>query len=312
VNSSKSVRSSIFAAAMILLSASLSAVGRAERVGYQFTGQMTPPLSLPGAHAPDTYTLFKIKVPVDASISGTFSYDTSTAGADGADNSRVFTQSIQGGLTFDVLGSNRTPLLHLVASEYTVTVNNDFLPDKTPSPIDSLKVDLIPPPSPVTANGANVTSTAATLTLPFNWDMQTFTGPLQPYLWTDLPPISYTTIGLIGTSSLGAFDINSLTRIQPKPGDFNVDGRVDANDYSEWRKVFGYTDVSDFYADGNNNGVVDDGDYVVWRDALSRSSTNVVSLPEPSNVSLVIIASAAVASFGRRLRWYVEVAPCPN
>ena len=32
-----------------------------------------------------------------------------------------------------------TPLLHLVASQSTVAVNNDFLPDKTPSPIDAFE-----------------------------------------------------------------------------------------------------------------------------------------------------------------------------
>jgi hypothetical protein len=271
----------------------------AERVGYRFTGQMTPPLALPGFTPPDTYTLFKVKVPTNAPIAGTFSYDTTAVGKAGSDDSQVFVQSIQGGETFDVFGSNGALLLHVAASKYTISVNNDFLPKDTPSPIDSLKVDLIPPPPPIIANGANITTASSTLTIPFNWDPQTFTGPDQPYLWANLPAISYTTIGLVGTSSLGAFNINTITPISPTAGDYNIDGRIDANDYAEWRNAFGSADALHSYADGNHDGVVDAQDYIVWRDALSSGGASGASIPEPSGALLVMIASLAISSFLR-------------
>ncbi len=300
MNFSMPVRSSTFAIATILFSTFLLAIGRAERVGYQFTGQMTPPLALPGVPPPTTYTLFKVKVPVDAPIAGTFSYDTTSTETSGDDNSQVFTQSIQGGLTFDILGPDGAPLLHLVASQYKITVNNDFPPSNTPSPIDAFEVDLIPPPAPLLANGAAVTSDRSKLILPFNWDEQTFTGDNQPYLWSDLPPISYATIGFVGTSSLGGFTLKTLTPILPESGDYNFDGRVDSSDYAEWRKAFGYTDPSHLYADGNNNGFVDDADYVIWRNALSLSNANAVSVPEPSLISLAIVISPVIVGFRRR------------
>jgi hypothetical protein len=290
---------------MTLFSISLATVTKAERVGYQFKGQLALPPAPPGVTLPDMYLLFKVKVPTDAPIVGTFSYDTTSTGTNGSDNSQIFTQGIQGGLTFDVLGSNETPLLHLVASQYTITVNNDYLPKDTPSPVDSFKVDMIPPPtlpSPITANGASVTSLTSTLTFPFNWDPQTF---IDTNLWADLPPIAYTTLGTIGTittnpATLGEFNVNSLTRISPSTGDYNFDGRIDVNDYIEWRKAFGDTDEPHLYADGNHNGVVDAADYVVWRNALPLGNTGSVSVPEPSLVSLAAVASLVIAGFQRR------------
>jgi hypothetical protein len=270
-----------------------------ERVGYRFTGEMIPPLAIPGITLPDTYTLFKIKVPTNAPIAGTFSYDTTVTGEAGSDNAQVFAQSIQGGETFDVFSSSGARLLHVAASEYTITVNNDFLPKDTPSPIDYLKVDLIPPPPPIIANGATITTASSKLTIPFNWDPQTFAGPNQPYLWANLPAIAYTTIGLVGTNLLGAFNVDRITPISPTEGDYNLDGQIDVNDYVEWRNAFGFTDALHSYADGNHDGVVDDADYVVWRVALSSGTTSGASIPEPSGAFLVMIASLAVSSLQR-------------
>jgi hypothetical protein len=190
-------------------------------------------------------------------------------------------------------------LLHVAASKYTITVNNDFLPKDTPSPIDSLKVDLIPPPPPIVANGTNISTATSTLTIPLNWDPQTFTGLDQPYLWANLPPISFTTTGLVGTSLLGAFNVDTVTPISPNKGDYNIDGRIDMNDYAEWRDAFGFTDVLHSYADGNHDGVVDAKDYIVWRDALSKGATSGASIPEPSFAFLVTIALLAISSFQR-------------
>jgi hypothetical protein len=301
MNVSMRKRLRTFAIGTTLFSISLAGIARAERVGYQFKGQLRLPPALPNSTAPDMYTLFKVNVPTDAPIAGTFSYDTTFAGSNGSNGGLVFTEGIEGGLTFDVLGSNGAPLMHLVVSQYTITVNNDFLPQDTPSPIDLLKVDLIPPPAPITANGASVTSVTSTLAIPFNWDPQTFPAP---DLWTDLPPISFKTIGTIGTitrnPTLAAFDIKSLERISPPTGDYNVDGRVDVSDYVEWRKAFGYTDPAHHYADGNHNGVVDDADYVAWRNALSLSNAGATSVPEPPVEWLAAVASLVIASFPRR------------
>jgi hypothetical protein len=49
------------------------------------------------------------------------------------------------------------------------------------------------------------------------------------------------------------------------PGDYNNDRKVDAADYSAWRRTQGQRVAPGTGADGNRNGVIDNGDYTVWR-----------------------------------------------
>ena len=46
-------------------------------------------------------------------------------------------------------------------------------------------------------------------------------------------------------------------------GDYNVDGAVDAADYTVWRNLLGTTNA---VADGDGSGMVDGPDYQVWKD----------------------------------------------
>lgn len=74
--------------------------------------------------------------------------------------------------------------------------------------------------------------------------------------------------------------------------DYNLDGVVDAADYTLWRSTLGDTVVAFDGADGNGNGEVDEADYRFWRiqygtvtDAGSASATVV---PEPASALLMI------------------------
>lgn len=57
-------------------------------------------------------------------------------------------------------------------------------------------------------------------------------------------------------------------------GDYNLNGTVDAADYTIWRDTFGST--TDFRANGNNEGEsenkIDEADYLVWKNAFGESS----------------------------------------
>jgi glucose/arabinose dehydrogenase len=73
-------------------------------------------------------------------------------------------------------------------------------------------------------------------------------------------------------------------------GDYNLDGVVDAVDYTVWRNHFG-TDFED--ADGDNSGTVDAGDYTVWKDNygasvhdLGAGSGGLSNVPEPCAILL--------------------------
>jgi hypothetical protein len=70
------------------------------------------------------------------------------------------------------------------------------------------------------------------------------------------------------------------------PGDYDIDGDIDSDDYVVWSDSFG--DVANLLADGNQDGVVDAADYTVWRDAYTASSSAVTnSVPEPQTLGFV-------------------------
>jgi Dockerin type I domain len=46
-------------------------------------------------------------------------------------------------------------------------------------------------------------------------------------------------------------------------GDYNLDGTVDAADYTVWRDALG--SKTDLRADGDGDGVVDEADFKLWR-----------------------------------------------
>lgn len=74
-------------------------------------------------------------------------------------------------------------------------------------------------------------------------------------------------------------------------GDYNLDGSVDAADYTVWRDTLGQSGVG-LAADGNNSGIVDSADYEIWKTNFgSESSLVAVSsgIPEPSTIVLMLL-----------------------
>ena len=95
------------------------------------------------------------------------------------------------------------------------------------------------------------------------------------------------------------------------PGDYNLDGTVDAADYQVWRSDFGdSTEVSPLVrGDGNADGIVDAADYAIWRhhvgeswSGFAASSAAIVSVPEASAWSLIAGLTAMCAGSCRQVR----------
>lgn len=90
----------------------------------------------------------------------------------------------------------------------------------------------------------------------------------------------------------------------PLPGDYNVDGVVDARDYATWRDNLGSTNPA---ADGDASGLVDAGDYELWRSVYGALSAApgaeeaAQSAPEPGGLSLCA-GLAAIVCGGRARR----------
>jgi hypothetical protein len=93
------------------------------------------------------------------------------------------------------------------------------------------------------------------------------------------------------------------------PGDFNLNGAVDAADYVLWRKNLG----TSFDLNGNGDetggsaGVVDDADYALWRSAFgnppgSGATLETTNVPEPATAALIatILGAALAVTRNRR------------
>jgi subtilisin-like proprotein convertase family protein len=81
------------------------------------------------------------------------------------------------------------------------------------------------------------------------------------------------------------------------PGDYNVNGTVDAADYVLWRKFLSANVSPPFSgADGNGNGTVDQPDYGVWRANFGDISGGGASAPVAESITVPGGTSAPVAS----------------
>lgn len=96
----------------------------------------------------------------------------------------------------------------------------------------------------------------------------------------------------------------------PDPGDFDVDGDADNQDYQVWSSSFGSANAS---ADGNQNGIVDAADYTTWQDGFTGRTSPVQmyqvgnSLTQSSNRA-AISAIAAKAGIDLETGWHIKSA----
>ncbi len=71
--------------------------------------------------------------------------------------------------------------------------------------------------------------------------------------------------------------------LSANPGDYDLDGDVDLDDYTTWKSTFNSTTLLN--ADGNGNGIIDAGDFVIWRDQameLATPESTYQAVPEPT------------------------------
>jgi hypothetical protein len=267
---------------------------RGERVGFEFTG------ALQGGSA-GTYSLFGINVPRNAPIAGTFSYDTTTEGKSAEPGVRVFPQFIHGGYNLDI----NNGAIRFSTSEYVVTVADDF--ERIPEAVDLISVDLDTrvesPAAPILVNGVPWTGPIAFLKVELSWPSSAFEGPDEPKLAPDRPlgpdPGVSAFVGSSGAPRL--FSIDSVAAIAPLAGDYNRNGKQEANDYAEWKRAYGKAENAFLYADGNHDGLVDAADYAIWRNALALDAST-SAIPEPQGLTLVVagLLSFAMLSSSRR------------
>jgi hypothetical protein len=119
-------------------------------------------------------------------------------------------------------------------------------------------------------------------------------------------------IGLVGAplNSTGGTDAGAAYLFHVPagiPGDYNLNGAVDAADYALWRDMLGQSG-SGLAADGNGDGTVNDADFDMWRANLGLgalpapgSSLQAASAPEPGSAVIILFAILGLATgFARR------------
>ena len=230
-------------------------------------------------------------------VSGHVFYDPASPATDpiaGCD-CMGYRQHIPGGFTA-LVGDTQ-----FSADDYVVQIKNDLKQHWGPD--DTLSVrysgDFTPAlSSPLQVNGVsypgslfqiNLDSAGDTFSddrLPASLDLTKFTSEYN-FLDEDRTD---STLGAIFKN----LSFSAASSLPPTAGDFNGDGRVDANDYSMWRSTFGSTVA--LAADGNSNGIIDAADYVVWRhNAGQLLSSN--SVPEPSSGILLLACFLLTKTF---------------
>ncbi|MEM1028014.1 MAG: dockerin type I repeat-containing protein, partial [Planctomycetota bacterium] len=89
--------------------------------------------------------------------------------------------------------------------------------------------------------------------------------------------------------SLTAAQLDALLAAQGLAGDYNLDGVVNAADYTVWADNFGSS--SNLAADGNGDGVVNAADYTVWADnfgAQLGTLNQPATIPEPGTLTCLL------------------------
>lgn len=77
-------------------------------------------------------------------------------------------------------------------------------------------------------------------------------------------------------------------------GDYNLDGTVDAADYTIWRDTLGDSVTAGEGADGNGNGIIDSLDYDEWVSNYGATGGGTGSSFDPFNANFVVIDNVVV------------------
>lgn len=135
-----------------------------------------------------------------------------------------------------------------------------------------------------------------------------------------IPEDIYLDIRFTNWSASGSGGGFAYQRSKTPTGDYNDDGVVDAADYTIWRDTLGQSVATPGDgADGNLSGMIDAGDYAFWRAvygevmntvdlgsgagaAVGLTSRGATTLPEPTSLRSILIATFALVLTGSRPR----------
>ena len=156
--------------------------------------------------------------------------------------------------------------------------------------------DFPPPLAPLPPNFFNPNGDTITLFESFAIDTKTFTSvPTDGVMSLNYSPTAGVTINSPTNYSGATGSVNLAP--PPPPGDYNLNGVVDAADYVVWRNTLTQTaSPLGSGADGNANGTIDSGDFDFWRARFGNSvgagtATVGSAVPEPGCFSFLLVSA---------------------
>jgi len=114
---------------------------------------------------------------------------------------------------------------------------------------------------------------------------------------------------VLGTAiDIGAVEIEAPAG-PALPGDYNLDGAVNAADYVVWRRTLGNSVAQYSGADGDGDSMVDDDDYGVWRANFGNTAPGAGSGSSYSSVQRIVDYVPPAAVFEQAITSTNEVSP---
>ncbi len=116
----------------------------------------------------------------------------------------------------------------------------------------------------------------------------------------------------VGSAGLKGFSLpqlaaNQVVYLTPIPGDYNVDGLVNAADYTVWRDNRGTSAV---LPNDPTGGIIGAAQYNTWRTNFNAGGNfgplGATAVPEPASVVVMLVLFAAVRCIGPRITRQIE------
>jgi len=120
-------------------------------------------------------------------------------------------------------------------------------------------------------------------------------------------PTWLTDLNVDGAVNIADIQTMITNLVRTMPGDFTLDGSVDAADYAVWRKFLGTSTATYMQGDADLDRDVDENDYNVWRSQfgflraplVAASGSALAAVPEPAT-SFMLAAGAMLIWVRRR------------